>query len=51
MFTTLPVRLSFGTKQMLHGVHLGAMLRVHITVASTYTQISILSGKMDFNCT
>lgn len=48
MFTALPVCLSYGTKQMLHSVHIQTLWSVRTTYASKYTQISILSGKMDF---
>lgn len=42
---------SYGTKQMLHSVHIQTLWSVHTTYASTYTRISILTGKLDLNCT
>ena len=44
VFTTLPVCLSYGTKQMLYSVHIRTLWNVRTTYASAYTQISILSG-------
>lgn len=46
MFTALPVCLFYGTKQMLHSVHIQTLWSVCTTHASTYSQISILSGKL-----